>query len=177
VIQLHNAGIGGALPPALISLLPQLKQLVVHDNVLTGPSPLTLLSGEAVHDGKNKANSCLTVFVFQEYSYIMSEAFLDDHTSLILLPYSCMCIFYTKLGDDGHVEGTGMDKLAKAMAVAKSGNKLKHKLAAQRAKLQGATSGGGGDSGLPGAGDEEDVRKVSTRRAIRSFIRLLCTGS
>jgi len=57
-----------------------------------------------------------------------------------------------------------MDKLAKAMAVAKSGNKLKHKLAAQRAKLKEATSGGGGargGGGLSGAsGDEDDVRKI-----------------
>lgn len=53
-----------------------------------------------------------------------------------------------------------MDKLAKAMAVAKSGNKLKHKLAAQRAKLKEATSGGGASgSGLPGTtGDDDDVR-------------------
>ena len=46
MIQLHNSGLTGALPLALISQLRNLKALLLHENTLTGPSPLGLLSGE-----------------------------------------------------------------------------------------------------------------------------------
>jgi hypothetical protein len=57
VIQLFNAGLSGPLPPALLSLLPDLKALLVFDNHLTGPSPLTLVHGEAKDEEKRAAGT------------------------------------------------------------------------------------------------------------------------
>jgi Leucine-rich repeat (LRR) protein len=130
VVQLHNAGLVGPLPPALISLLPQLKVLVVHDNRLTGPSPLTLLSGEAVHNGHNV-----------------------------------------------HVDSTGLDKLAKAMAVAKASKKLQHKLADARANKAASNDAAASRTGIPGVNAEDESVKMAAAPHHRSLVRLSGHGN